>query len=523
LHTCDYIEQTRQKAKGKMKKKKTIQEAEFSTGDRRKIGRRGGGGLVAGGWNMRVQGRAQGILKHNTWCVSVWLSPHCRERGKRMQCNTKRVMRQLAIITDDLSSATDCGIQVARSGLHTVALLGQYEPRPAEELAEVISINTESRTIPAREAYEVVRKETEAMMADGFEMVYKSLDSTLRGNLGAEVDAVMDAGDFDLAVVAPAFPHYGRTTVHGRHFLHGTPLTQTEFATDPQDPVIEDDLARLFGSQSKRGVGLVELDTLRAGETGVLDRLTGLKAQGVELAIFDAEVETDLDRIVRTVSNTGYRVLWVGSTGLVRCVGETLPTDPTSTAAERHSNTRYQTMLVAGSASDVTREQIVSLECLPGIVCEKMNVYEIVSGATEAEKELDRCRRRLAGALADGHDIGVYVSSSRAEITGIMARGHQQGFDTEATSSRITAALARLAGEMVRAGTVTGLILTGGDTARAVCNELGGKGITLLDEVEPGIGIGRLIGETELLLVIKAGAFGTPQALVKAYELLKKD
>jgi uncharacterized protein YgbK (DUF1537 family) len=432
-------------------------------------------------------------------------------------------MKQLAIITDDLSSATDCGIQVARSGLQTLVLLGKYKPGPAAESAAVISVSTESRTVPAKEAYGVVRKEAEAMLADGFEVVYKSLDSTLRGNLGAEVDAVMDAGDFDFAAVAPAFPHYGRTTVHGKHFLNGTPLTQTEFATDPRDPVIEDDLVKLFGAQSKRNVGLVELDTLRAGQEAVLDRLTGLKAQGVELAVFDVEVEDDLDRIVQTVSNTGYRILWVGSTGLVRCVGEALPAHPLSTPQETHSTAGHRTMLVAGSASDVTREQIESLECSSSIVCEKMNLFAIVSGGTEAEKELERCRQRLSGALGDGRDVGIYVSSSREEIAATTARGLEMGIDAGATSSRITAALARLAGEIVRTGTVTGLILTGGDTAMAVCNKLGGEGIALLDEVEPGIPLGRLIGETELLLVIKAGGFGTPQALVKAYELLGKN
>ena len=60
-------------------------------------------------------------------------------------------MKQLAIITDDLSSATDCGIQVARNAVHTLVLLGKYKPTPARESAVVVSIDTESRTIPARE------------------------------------------------------------------------------------------------------------------------------------------------------------------------------------------------------------------------------------------------------------------------------------------------------------------------------------------------------------------------------------
>jgi uncharacterized protein YgbK (DUF1537 family) len=69
---------------------------------------------------------------------------------------------------------------------------------------------------------------------------------------------------------------------------------------------------------------------------------------------------------------------------------------------------------------------------------------------------------------------------------------------------------------------VGGLILTGGDTARAVCRQLGARGLELLAEVEPGVPLGRLVGRTRLLAVTKAGAFGSEQALVRAREQLLK-
>jgi uncharacterized protein YgbK (DUF1537 family) len=62
-------------------------------------------------------------------------------------------MKQLAIITDDLTSATDCGIQIARSGLDTLVLLGRYEANMKNIEASVISIDTDTRSIPPREAY----------------------------------------------------------------------------------------------------------------------------------------------------------------------------------------------------------------------------------------------------------------------------------------------------------------------------------------------------------------------------------
>jgi 4-hydroxythreonine-4-phosphate dehydrogenase len=58
-----------------------------------------------------------------------------------------------------------------------------------------------------------------------------------------------------------------------------------------------------------------------------------------------------------------------------------------------------------------------------------------------------------------------------------------------------------------------GVIATGGDTARALLAALHLPGIELLGEVEPGVPLG-LLGT--LPIVTKAGAFGTPQTLLRA-------
>ena len=155
-------------------------------------------------------------------------------------------MSQLAIIADDLSSATDCGIQVAKSGLQTLVPLEGTPVASAAQEADVVSLDTDSRMIPPAEAYRRVKAAASAVVSAGFRHIYKSMDSTLRGNLGAEVDAVLDVFRAELAVVAPAYPLYGRTTVGGKHFLNGKPITESEFATDPGTPVTEADLVRLF-------------------------------------------------------------------------------------------------------------------------------------------------------------------------------------------------------------------------------------------------------------------------------------
>jgi D-threonate/D-erythronate kinase len=136
-------------------------------------------------------------------------------------------MTRLAIIADDLSSATDCGAQVVRSGLSVVVPLGSYSLPTQAHATQVISVDTDSRSLSADSAYAKVKAAAQQLVADGWTHFYKSVDSTLRGNLGAEIEALMDVVQPDFAIIAPAFPKYGRTTVEGVQHLHGRPLHET--------------------------------------------------------------------------------------------------------------------------------------------------------------------------------------------------------------------------------------------------------------------------------------------------------
>lgn len=430
--------------------------------------------------------------------------------------------KQLAIITDDLTSATDCGIQIARSGLDTLVLLGLYEANINKIKASVISIDTDTRSAPPREAYQIVKKTTLQIRADGYKNIYKSMDSTLRGNLGIEIDAVMEVYDFDFAVVAPAFPHYGRTTVNGKHFLKEVPITQTEFANDPKNPVSEDDLVKLFSSQSKHRVGLVGLDTLRSGATAVSDQISSLRSEDVRLVVFDAKMEEDLDRIVETVSKIGCKVLWVGSTGLARCVPKSLNI-PTSTALKKRIlYSRNRSMLVSGSTSEITKIQIDSVRMQPRIFTLEMNPIEIICGGERAKEEIARCHSQLVNALRKGNDVALHVPTSRAAVVTTKSEGKKLGLDEEEIPLIISGALAKITKQILGAYKMRGLILTGGDTAKTVCAKLRGVGIELLEEVEPGIPLGYLVGPNELLVITKAGGFGTPQVLVNSMKKMNE-
>ncbi len=91
------------------------------------------------------------------------------------------------IVADDLTGAADCGIAFAKVGLETVVA---WERAAAAADRPVLSIDADSRRHPAREA---AAKQLDALAAHhrpGI-LVYKKIDSTLRGQPAAELAATL--------------------------------------------------------------------------------------------------------------------------------------------------------------------------------------------------------------------------------------------------------------------------------------------------------------------------------------------
>jgi uncharacterized protein YgbK (DUF1537 family) len=438
------------------------------------------------------------------------------------------VAARVGIIADDLSSATDCGVAFARGGMRTLVPLDPGSvhgglPRDCE----VVSVDTDSRALAPPDAYDAVRGAALAIRDAGFgETVYKSVDSTLRGNLGAEIDAAMDAFGADLAVVAPAFPLYGRTTNAGRHYLRGVPIAQTEIARDPKTPVSESDLVALLGSQSGRRAEKVELKTLRSGREGVLRRVEALVGRGARFAVFDAEEEEDLKRLAETFSDPPCRMVWAGSTGLARHLPGVLA--PVRAAEKASPETRSgvgPALLVAGSVSEVTRGQILTLERLSGVARVELDPVALVGEVGVAEAEERRCQRATAQALDGGRSVALSLTPSTGARLAVRDATVGGSSGPRDVSARIASALGSIAAGVAAERNLAGMVLTGGDTAKAACLALGAVGLELLDEVEPGVPLGRLVVKGSgrhagLAVVTKAGAFGDGEMLVRAFRAL---
>jgi uncharacterized protein YgbK (DUF1537 family) len=116
----------------------------------------------------------------------------------------------LVILADDLTGALDCAAPFAGRGLHTeIALNVEAIGLALACKPAVLSVNLGSREID----HQLARKTTAAALSalPSGVALFKKIDSRLKGNIAAELDVT----PFNLALVAPAIPDFGRIVAAG--------------------------------------------------------------------------------------------------------------------------------------------------------------------------------------------------------------------------------------------------------------------------------------------------------------------
>jgi uncharacterized protein YgbK (DUF1537 family) len=397
-------------------------------------------------------------------------------------------VKRLIIVADDLAGAADCGVAFAERGLRTRAVLAADGIEPG--CWSVLALDADTRDAPAEIAAERVRSAVAAAAPD--DVIFKKIDSTLRGNVAAELRAAVAGRAVDCVIAAPAFPAAGRTTKEGRQLLDGMPLEQSEFAPHVSTSVLRNLLAP---------VGLpvreVSLADVRGGRVAELADHACAQAGG--LLICDAETEHDLDKIARGGVNSGCEVLWMGTAGLARRLAAVLPLPARSGAAREHATDR-PLLLVVGSPATATRAQMRLLRETPDLA-------EVVLGDTTPTLDdagFEEPTERLLGALRSGRDCALILKGVGGER------------DAGRAGTRMLAAAAAAAVELVG-----GLVLTGGETARAVLEAISVRGLTLEREIQPGIALGYTDPPTSIPVALKAGGFGEEDALVACRHVIR--
>ena len=371
---------------------------------------------------------------------------------------------RVLIVADDLTGAMDSAGPFAAAGVETwvVAVPMRCDPATLKS-ARVVSVNTDTRHLPAALAAARVRDIVGHLGASGFDIVVKKIDSTLRGNVVAETMALLDISGRREAVVAAAFPAQGRTVRGGIVHVDGKPLAQTAFAKDALSPPPLAPLQEVF-ALAKPGL---RVQTLTAAPA-----LHG----GADIWVADSEVDADLTGIVTRFADRANDVLMVGSAGLTRALALVcFDGGPAPASPQRVTGT---IVFAVGSRAMRSAEQVESLSTEP-----ETTVLRVPNG------------RLQSGKIPSAQNLVLKATADEA--------GH------EGDAERVAADMARHAIEIARSAKAEALVATGGDTAIAILAASDNPALQVLGDLMPGIPYARIrLGGTSLWLVTKAGGFG---------------
>ncbi|WP_223701195.1 four-carbon acid sugar kinase family protein [Sutcliffiella deserti] len=426
---------------------------------------------------------------------------------------------KVGIIADDLTGATDTGVQFARNGLNTSVLMSKNEALATD--LEVLVIDTDSRAIPEEEAYRRVKETCSFLKTLNSNIIYKKIDSTMRGNIAAELEAVYNSLSPDFVIVAPGYPKNNRIVENGIVSIHGRPVHETEFANDPTTPVENSNFVEMLRKGTRHKVGLITSHDLKQGAGFVLEKMKAFHSQNTAYLVFDTTTEEELQKIVHYVKTSKYQVVWCGSAGLANYLLE--GRDFNTEAKKIMPKNDSPVLMVIGSVNKNSRKQlehVLADEHVKGIILQS----HLVLGDKEVvQKEISRVLREVDGAVDQSRHIVLYSAGSPEEVNLAKKIGEGYGLSPKMVSERISEVLGNITSEIIKKHTVDRLFLTGGDTAKKVCNSLRIGEFKLIDEVETGIPIGTLVYKTGVLTITKAGGFGTEYTLVQSLNILRGD
>jgi 4-hydroxythreonine-4-phosphate dehydrogenase len=415
-----------------------------------------------------------------------------------------RVLRML-ILADDLSGAADCGVACVCAGLSTVVAL---QETAGEVAADVLSLDADTRRMDPEAAAREVGRIVRNYASNQNLFLYKKIDSTLRGNVAIELAAALDAHRRanplkvrTIAVMAPAFPAIGRTTVNGIQLAHGQPIHDLDVWRH-QNMTGRAHIPDMLANAGLK-CALLQLDAIRSARSSLSDRMK-LTATQADVLVCDAETDEDLLAIASASMELERRPIWVGSAGLayqlphVAGIGSATGVEPVMMPASRGP-----LLFVIGSLSRNSVEQVRVLTSSSDTF--ELSVPPEVLLAPVDSPSLQEYAHQLQNAICSNRDV-------------VLSPAPEPRVDLD-QRPLLAAALARLAtsaGEGIGA-----LISAGGETARAVLQSWGVNRLRLLGELQRGIPVS--VSENwsrQLPVITKAGDFGRSDALLECSQFL---
>ena len=357
----------------------------------------------------------------------------------------------ISVIADDFTGAAELAGISLRYGLSVIVYLDNV----VDANADVVIVCTDSRSMQKAAAVYCTADAVEAILKFEPSLLYKKIDSVLRGYVIDEIKVQMELDEKNKALVVPANPSLQRIMSNGEYFIEGKKITATGFVNDPEFPV-----------HSATVKGMLHDETVQ-----VLRHDDWLPIEGI--VVGETESNEDVAAWVNAIDDS-WMLVGAGDfyTALLERKYQSQP--------QQEFQLQSPHLYVCGTAYEERKTFIKKLDCVTYL----------------PENVDEEWLQQTCGIVKEKGKAVIAIDGSNA------------------TALELRTAMAKAVKEIVARENVREIFIEGGSTAAAVLEELGIKKLSPLNELSRGVVRMKANG---LFITVKPGSYQLPKEILHLY------
>ncbi|MDO4594892.1 MAG: four-carbon acid sugar kinase family protein [Tissierellia bacterium] len=424
-------------------------------------------------------------------------------------------MAKILMVADDLTGANANCALMKKIGLTAASFLGN-SIKELDNNIDAIALTTDSRAMDSTNAKKSIIKKLNIFKDEKITIYSKRIDSTLRGNLGGELETYQTFFKRKrIAICAAAFPDSNRIVVDGKLYVNGSLLLNTDAGNDPKMPVVSNYVSENFKKDYNGKILNVYLEDVEKG----IDHIKKLLIENqnnYDLIIFDSITNNHLNTIAKAVIDSNIEFISVDPGPFTTYLTSLL-----------YKNNKIATKALAVIGS-VTKTTIAQLNFLKQnyncylLYIDPINFLSIEGLEKRIEDYVFEVEKNI-----EKHDL-IIITTTPKDINDrldLFAISKTKRISVDDISIIISRALANIAKKiLVNNKSFAGVFSSGGDITVALSEELLSLGIEIKDEIVPLAAYGRFLGGLipNLKVVSKGGMVGDENTMIKCIEKILK-
>ena len=424
-------------------------------------------------------------------------------------------MQKYIVIADDLTGSNATCSLFKKIGLRAASILKLQGDINYD--VDVISYSTASRGLDKEEAYKKVSEAIKILKNKDVLVYNKRIDSTLRGNIGTEINAMLDNLEDDrIAVVIPSYPDSGRIVVNKTMLVNGVLLENSDAGKDPKTPIKTSCVESLIQKGIKYSSTYFTLSDIEQPIEEIVKKIQeAIKKSRV--LIFDAVNNEDIIKISKAIIHSDINIVTVDPGPFTLYYSKEL---------QKKNHLEKKILMVIGSVTATTKKQIEYILQEEDIFLVKMKVEDFFEKET-CLKEIERVIAYIKKGIAS-YDLFLVTTSpigdeKKADLQKLAENLNTTVEEISKTiANTLTETIVKILKETQK---FEGIYSSGGDITIALLEKLKAIGVEIREEVIPLAAYGRIIGGDfpNLKLVSKGGMVGDEKTIKLCLHKIKND